>query len=229
VIFDLDGTLIDSAAGILRALEGALAGAGLPPRVPLTSALIGPPLRQVLAALAGTEDADVMARLAGDFRAQYDAAGCLEARPFPGVEAMLDGLVAAGIPLMVATNKRAVPTQRIMAHLGWDRRFVRVVSLDGVSPPVGAKAALLAHLVREQGLRPGRCLYVGDRVEDWQAARACGLPFAGAAWGYGAGGAGGAGALEASDAVPWLSHPDGGRLLALLRLPSAPVGPVTAV
>ena len=172
IIFDLDGTLVDSAAGILGALARAFAACGLEPMVPLTHGVIGPPLREMLLELAESTDSHLLDCLAAAFKTHYDSAGYLETQPFPGVQAMLATLARAGFRLHIATNKRALPTRRILACLGWTAFFDRVYTLDAFTPPLPDKTSLLARLLADAGLDAAQCAYVGDRQEDGLAARA---------------------------------------------------------
>jgi len=208
IIFDLDGTLVDSAPGILGAFAGAFAACALEPLVPLVPGLIGPPLRAMLQELSGVADPLVLDRLTAAFKAHYDGAGCLETTPFNGIEAMLEAITDAGVPMHIATNKRALPTRRILAHLGWTALFDRVYCLDDFAPPLRDKTALLARLLVDAGLDPARCVYVGDRREDALAARMNHLPFFWAAWGFGA-------APDQTGAIDGgvLRHPDARALL----------------
>ena len=185
VIFDLDGTLVDSAPGILSAFGHAFAVCGGAPVIPPSAVEIGPPLRTTLERLAGTADPQVLDRLTAAFIAHYDDAGLLETRPYPGVQRMLEAIAANGLRLYIATNKRDVPTRRILMHLGWDRLFERVYALDTFAPPLTDKTALLARLVPDAGLQVDDCAYVGDRPEDALAARVNRLAFYWAGWGYG--------------------------------------------
>jgi len=185
IIFDLDGTLVDSSPGILAAFTGAFAACGLELVRPLTAQIIGPPLRDTLRELSGSADPALLDALTAGFKAQYDQAGYRETRPFPGVEAMLVSLAAAGMALHIATNKRNLPTRLILDHLGWTAHFDRVYALDAFASAVTDKAGLIARLLADAGLDPARCAYVGDRDEDAGAARANDLRFFWAAWGFG--------------------------------------------
>lgn len=185
IIFDLDGTLIDSSKSILAGFAGAFAAEGLTPALALSPEIIGPPLKETLAILAGSGDGDLIDRLAGHFKAHYDTVGYRETTVFAGIPEMLKALAGQGLPLHIATNKRLVPTQRILEHLGWTDYFRTVRALDAWSPAVGNKTEMIARQLREEALSPASTLYVGDREEDFFAARANHLPFALAAWGYG--------------------------------------------
>lgn len=185
IIFDLDGTLIDSSASILAGFAGAFAAEGLSPTQALRPEIIGPPLKETLAILAGSTDSALIDRLAGHFKAHYDTVGYRETTVFDGIPEMLAGLAGQGIPLHIATNKRLTPTRRILDFLGWSAYFRTVRALDAWEPAVGSKREMIARQLAEEALPASSTLYVGDREEDFLAASANHLQFALAAWGYG--------------------------------------------
>jgi len=184
VVFDLDGTLIDSAPGILAGFEQAFAAQGLTPVCPLEKGIVGPPLMETLALLLGNNDAEPMAALAEAFKAAYDSSAYRMTESFDGVEALLQALQDAGYGLFIATNKRRIPTLKILAHLGWDKFFTRVYSLDSFTPPVKNKTQMLQAVLAQESLPPAETLYIGDRREDGESAEANGMPFLLATWGY---------------------------------------------
>lgn len=186
LIFDLDGTLIDSSASILKGFAMALDNLKIAPKLPLTATIIGPPLRDTLAALAGSDDALLLDSLVKSFKNYYDAEGYKATTVFPGVNEMLQGLHGAGKALHIATNKRLLPTQLLLKHLGWSGLFVSVYALDARSPAFPNKAAMIGGLIQDQRIAHGSAAYVGDRPEDGFAADANGLPFYAADWGYSA-------------------------------------------
>ncbi|MCL2874919.1 MAG: HAD family hydrolase [Betaproteobacteria bacterium] len=185
VVFDLDGTLIDSAGAILASYRAAFAACGLTPVRDIEAGIVGPPLGETLRLLAGSEDPDLIARLTGAFKQSYDTEGLLETMPYPGVDDMLRALRAAGMKLSIATNKRIHPARLIVGYLGWGDIFDSVVALDAFTPPLPDKAAMLGRLLADQGIDAHRAVYVGDRIEDFDAAEANDIPFIAAAWGYG--------------------------------------------
>lgn len=185
IIFDFDGTLIDSAPAILEAFSAALQTHGITPHVALTHTLIGPPLAETLRRISGSDDAALIGALSDSFKRHYDTTGVAATRPYPGIETMLDALAAAGIPLHIATNKRLSVTRAILENLGWQERFVSVYALDMSAPPLPGKAHLLTRQLAEQALAPARTRYIGDKREDGLAADANALAFGYAAWGYG--------------------------------------------
>lgn len=185
VIFDLDGTLIDSSPGILECLGYALKKANLQPVMPLDNNLIGPPLRQTLMNLTGLPPGEAIEKLAITFRDIYDSEGYKSSLAYPGVEELLAKSNSLGIPMAIATNKRRTPTLKILEHLGWGRYFQMVGAVDTSTPSHADKATLLGSLLNELGVDAAASLYVGDKWEDGEAAAANGMSFAAAYWGYG--------------------------------------------
>lgn len=190
LIFDLDGTLIDSAPSILAGFGHAVEAVGLAPVLPLSESLIGPPLRVTLARLSGLDplaDADRLAAMAAHFMRYYDSEGYRLSRVYPGVAAALAELHGAGVALHLATNKRYAPTALILDHLGWLPWFRSVYALDrpGLPAPYASKTAMVAGQLGNEGIGRAGTWYVGDRDEDREAAVANGLGFIGVDWGYG--------------------------------------------
>lgn len=184
IIFDLDGTLIDSAPGILAAFKGAFEACRIAPQQLLTAAIIGPPLMETLAKLAGTNDLPVLQPLADAFKAIYDETGYRQTMVFAGVDEMLAELSARGYTLHIATNKRILPTRRIVKHLGWEKHFLGVYALDAFDSPLKSKARMLGAILAGRRLNPKDALYIGDRQEDGGAARTNNMRFLLALWGY---------------------------------------------
>ena len=185
IIFDLDGTLVDSAPGILAAYQIAFDQCGMQPTRALESSLIGPPLRDTMAMVAGYPGDAVVDQLLTEFKKAYDDTGCLHTPAFEGVEAMMQALKMRGMRLFIATNKRAYPTHKIMSHLGWTHYFEGVYGPDSFDPPKANKAALIAQIMQDHALSASSTLYIGDRDEDGQASQANHLAFLFASWGYG--------------------------------------------
>ena len=184
IVFDFDGTLVDSARGILNALQAVLEKHAITPKMGLHREIIGPPLMQTLQYVSGLSDPSALSVLAADFKHAYDGDGYLDTDPFPGIEAALGALQQAGLELHVATNKRGTPTRKVLDHLGWRGYFKSVYCLDECSG-CHDKAAMIARLLTEQGLAASHSLYIGDTPADASAAAANALPFLAVAWGYG--------------------------------------------
>ena len=185
ILFDFDGTLIDTAPSILASFAAALQHTGLEAAVPLTPSLIGPPLLTTVGTLLGTDDEATRQRFAAAFREQYDVAGYRHTVAYDGVPALLEGLHAAGIGLFIVTNKRIAPTRRILAHLRWEHWFRGVYALDALEPPAPNKKALVRDVLRREALRPADTWMVGDSREDQSSAEGNALRFFAACWGYG--------------------------------------------
>lgn len=185
ILFDFDGTLIDSAQSVLAALRGAFDTLGIRTSVPLEPTLIGPPLRQTLRVLAGNDDPELIDALAAAFRATYDETGYRQTEVYAGVPEMLTGLASAGIALHIVTNKRVAPTRRILAHLGWAGWFRGVYALDALTPPAAHKPALVATVLEREQLAIESTWMVGDSDEDRRSAEGNALRFWAASWGYG--------------------------------------------
>lgn len=185
VIFDFDGTLVDSAPAILSCFRDVLDARGLTPCVAIDDRLISPPLVATLARISGLDDGAEVQRLADEFKRRYDQEALYRTLAYPGIEEELTRFLAAGYRLHIATNKRARPTELILDHLGLARYFDTVYTIDRVDPPYAHKAAMISAQLAEQGLRAESACYIGDKAEDGQAADANGLAFYFVGWGYG--------------------------------------------
>ncbi len=185
VLFDLDGTLIDSAPAILASFRQAFAAAGRTPAIPVDASIIGPPLLETLQRLAASADRALIDELAAHFKASYDTTGYRETTAYDGVGEMLARLAASGRSLAIATNKRLHPTRLIIEHLGWSGHFDAIYALDMFEPRLPHKAAMIARLLADHDIPGDAAVYVGDRSEDGESADANRLPFLAATWGYG--------------------------------------------
>jgi len=185
ILFDLDGTLIDSAPAILASFRDAFAQTGIAPARAIDDSVIGPPLTETLQLLSGSDDPTLIARLAEAFKASYDSEGYKATAAYAGVGELLAGLAEAGLTLSIATNKRIHPTRLILDHLGWSGHFAHVYALDLFSPRLPDKAAMIGRLLADQGIAREQAIYIGDRSEDGESADANGLPFIAVTWGYG--------------------------------------------
>lgn len=185
IIFDLDGTLIDSAPSILSGFKHVLEINGFEPSIPLTSSLIGPPLIATLRIVSGVEDEKKLQQMAEQFMSFYDIQGCLISQPYTAVDNGLNHLLDNGFKLHIATNKRLIPTRHILSNLGWDAFFYSVYTLDKAGECFQSKSDMIAHQLKELSLSKDHTIYVGDRTEDMQAAQNNQLNFIGVSWGYG--------------------------------------------
>ena len=185
ILFDLDGTLIDSAPAILASFRDAFARTGIAPARAIDDSVIGPPLVETLQLLSGSDDPALTAGLVDAFKASYDSEGYKATAAFAGVGELLAELAGAGLTLSIATNKRLHPTRLILDHLGWSGHFANVYALDLFTPRLPDKAAMIARLLADQNIARDQAIYIGDRSEDGESADANGLPFIAVTWGYG--------------------------------------------
>jgi phosphoglycolate phosphatase len=181
VLFDLDGTLVDSSPGIWASVRFAAAELGLPePTAAQLTAMVGPPLQEGFALVLGVPPADVPRAVAA-YRARYSAGALLDVTVHVGIPELLEDLRADGATLAVATSKPEPFAVRVLEHTGLLPAFASVhgATLDGAvrHKHQVVAAALAAH---PAGRDP---VLVGDREHDVLGAAACGLPCIGAGWG----------------------------------------------
>ena len=181
VLLDLDGTLVDSAPGIVASLTHAFATCGVEPPPGDWTRFIGPPLPQMLATALPSLALDERDAIIAAYRAHYGAVGLFETVCYPGVSETLATVARAGHRIYVVTNKPQQPAEAVISHLGLDAHVHRIVGGD----PTGAvskpeRAALLA---QEESLTGG--IFLGDGLDDLLAAERIGAAFLLAGWGYG--------------------------------------------
>jgi phosphoglycolate phosphatase len=185
IIFDLDGTLIDSAPSILAGFEHVLKVNGIKPLIPLTSSVIGPPLIPTLRMLSGVDDEEKLVQMVEQFKDFYDREACLLSQPYDAVDYGLKRLAEQGFKMHIATNKRYIPTRNIFQHLGWDALFTSVYTLDRDGASFNSKSEMIKGQLEDFRLSANQTVYVGDRAEDMEAAQNNNLNFVGVSWGYG--------------------------------------------
>jgi phosphoglycolate phosphatase len=188
VVFDLDGTLVDTAPDLINALNFVLGREGLPP-VPLVAArnMIGAGARRLIergleleGRAAGVAD---ITRLTSDFIDYYAAHIADVSRPFPGLENALDDLAARGYRFAVCTNKLEWLSKLLLERLGLSSRFSAICGADtfGVSKP---DPAILQQTIARAGGQLSAAIMVGDAGPDIGVARRAGIPVIGVEFGY---------------------------------------------
>ncbi len=185
VLFDLDGTLADTAPDLGGALNSLRAECGL---TPLPAEVLRPHTSAGARGLIGAgfgitpEDGRYTA-LAARFLELYEAALCVRTRLFDGMNELLVRLEQANLPWGVVTNKASRFTLPLMRELGLHERAASIVSGDSVPIPKPDPAGLRL-AASEMKVDPLRCIYIGDDERDIQAARAAGMRSVTAAFGY---------------------------------------------
>ncbi|MCT8266593.1 phosphoglycolate phosphatase [Afifella sp. JA880] len=188
IVFDLDGTLVDTAPDLLATLDHILGRHGLPPApreriMPCISrgarAMIEEGLKLSGRKVAPKE----LDRLLEVFLAHYEEHICVESRPFPGLVSTLDTLEAEGWSFAVCTNKRVGMSKLLLDQLGLLNRFRAVLGADSVAKRKPDPAHLL-ETIEAAGGKPDAALMVGDSAADIAAARAAFVPVIGVPFGY---------------------------------------------
>ena len=183
LLFDLDGTLIDSAVGITRCVAHALEQMGEP--VPDEAALrtwIGPSLRVSFAPLL-KDDARVEQAVA-HYLERFERHGWLEREVYAGIPEVIDALHAAGHRLAVVTAKNEPHARKIIATLPFGHRFVEIVGAT-VDGSLSHKPELIAEALRRLDATPGECTMIGDRRMDMEGAVHHDMRGIGVLWGFG--------------------------------------------
>jgi phosphoglycolate phosphatase len=188
IVFDLDGTLVDTAPDLISALNYVLEREGLP-AVPLAAArnMIGAGARKLIERGLEVEGRAVsvadLDRLTADFIDYYADHIADASRPFEGLEAALDDLSARGHRLAVCTNKLEWLSKRLLDQLQLAPRFAAICGADtfGVSKP---DPAILKQTVKRAGGELTSTIMVGDAGTDIGVARRAGVPVIGVTFGY---------------------------------------------
>ena len=213
VLFDLDGTLIDSESGIFASLDHAFAriGVALPPRDVLRG-WIGPPFYQTFPSVLGN-DSELVETAIAHYREHYVATGWAQHTVYRGVAELIEALVADDRKLAVVTTKVDVQARKIVASLSFGAAFANVYAA-GAKTRHSAKAEMIAQALADFGTPPAHAVMVGDRHFDMEGARASGVRAVGVTWGFG-----GADELRAAHADALAHAPS--ELAPLLGLESA--------
>jgi phosphoglycolate phosphatase len=188
IVFDLDGTLVDTAPDLISALNFVLDREGLPP-MPLHQArnMIGAGARKLIERGLESEGRVMTVkeidRMTADFIDYYGENIAVASRPFEGLETALDHLTATGCRLAVCTNKLEWLSKRLLDQLGLSPRFAAICGADtfGVAKP---DPAILKQTVARAGGELSSTIMVGDAGTDIGVARRAGVPVIGVSFGY---------------------------------------------
>jgi phosphoglycolate phosphatase len=184
-VFDLDGTLVDSAADIHAALDRLMAGLDLAGfgRAEVVG-MIGDGVRALVTKALAARNRPFEEAALTAFMDDYEAASTAQTKPFAGIPDVLDALAAEGWRLAVCTNKPEAAARRLLAELGLDGRFAALGGGDSFPVRKPDPQHLLATLAAA-GAGRDRAVMIGDHRNDVLAAQGCGVPCIFAGWGYG--------------------------------------------
>ncbi len=187
VLLDLDGTIIDSAPGILEALAHTHEQMGRPvPPVAELMPWIGPPILESFRTFAGW-NAEESARALQIYRAFYHQHGMLDSTPFPGAVEAVRAIHEAGLPSSLATSKPESAARVILEGLDLTGALTEITG-GSDDEARSTKADVIAEALRrldERGVDLSRVVHVGDRIHDVEGAAAHGIPTIFIGWGYG--------------------------------------------
>jgi 2-phosphoglycolate phosphatase len=210
VLFDLDGTLLDSAPDLHAALVAYCNEVDVP-HAPYAKVreVVSRGSRAILRCAFDESDDALLERMPR-YLELYHAMMTRHTRPFEGIDPLLEALESSGLAWGVVTNKPGYLTDDLIAQIGWDKRACAVVSGDTLPVRKPDPAPVLLACTRA-GLDPARCLFVGDDRRDVQAGNSAGLYSVAVHWGY----------LDGGDPYAWdadavLEHPR--QLAELLKL-----------
>lgn len=184
VLFDLDGTLVDSAPDLLAATNRVLADAG---RAPLSLETLRPVVskgtRAMLAVAFPDLDTHAREQIVPAFLDYYGRAIADHGHAFADIDALLARIERSGRRWGIVTNKPEGLARKVAAAMGWTTRCAVLVGGDTL-PQKKPEPEPLLHACAQLGVDAGKCIYVGDDERDIQAARAAGMRSVVALWGY---------------------------------------------
>ena len=184
LIFDLDGTLFDSAPQIIDCFKKVLKNSNLEIKNEITEAIIGPPIKETLKNLIQKKDQNKIDKLIDDFVELYDFKYCYETKLYDGVYESLKALNTKK-NLFLITNKRLSPTEKMLKNTNIINFFDCYFSVDPNDNLKKNKSILIAETMKSLNIDPKNTVYIGDTEGDYIASKKNNIKFAFARWGYG--------------------------------------------
>ena len=183
-LFDLDGTLINSAPEIIKTYNAVFLKHNIKPTREVSIDLIGPPLKETMSMLVPFDNEDKLKNLINDFIDLYDDKFCYESKLYKGTYEMLNNL-SKQKRLIIITNKRLIPTEKILSWLGIKHFFEKCFSVDSNDQLLTNKSLLIKNVLKSMKLDEKKCIYIGDTESDFDASRDNNIDFIFAKYGYG--------------------------------------------
>ena len=184
-LFDLDGTLIDSAPGIEASFYIAylkVYNTACPKNI---RTFIGPPIDQVLKRVNGESNLEIINYFVDTFKQHYDTEGYKKSKLYDDVKWVLDFLLENKLNIFIATNKRLKPTKLILEYLSIGKYFNNIYCPDILKEKFKNKTELICHLLKTNSLLLNETIMIGDTIHDGIAADENKLDFAFVEYGYG--------------------------------------------
>jgi phosphoglycolate phosphatase len=183
IIFDFDGTLVDSEKAIYECFQN-ITRCLAPERINYAkNILIGPPLRDTASEILGPKNQSQLKKFVELFIEMHDEEVIQHTKPYPKVIEVLKTIYTRHIPMAVATNKRLVPTKKLIDHFGWEEYFHFIECSDS-QPQIRNKDAMIQDIINQNEVFYGSYFF-GDTVNDGLSANLNQLPFIKCSYGYG--------------------------------------------
>ena len=183
-LFDLDGTLIDSSPEIIKTYNTVFIKNNIKPIREVSEDIIGPTLKDTISNLIPSKHLSNIDKIIKDFIDLYDNKFCTESSLYDGVHETLDKLSKKN-RLILITNKRFIPTEKILYSNEIINFFEKYFSVDIKSQYSFNKSSLIKNVLDEMKLDPKKTVYVGDTKEDFKASMDNNIDFIFAEYGYG--------------------------------------------
>lgn len=185
ILFDLDGTIIDSYKGIqlsynhaFQQVYNCICDHNIQP-------FIGPPIKEILVKLSGETDMEKINIFVKHFQEKYDSEFYKNCDPYIGITELLTYLSEKRLNLYIATNKRLIPTQLILDHLHLTPYFKKIYAIDSNQSIYKSKVDMVAEMIKYEKLEASETILVGDTLHDMTAAEKNNIGFIYADYGFG--------------------------------------------
>lgn len=185
IIFDFDGTLVNSYQGIQNAFDYAFKEVYLRTNNINIRKLVGPPIKEILFELTREQDENVISNFATSFKNKYDEKEYLSSELYSDVKIMLETLSINKIKIILCTNKRIVPTIKMLQSFDLNKYFHKIYTLDSENIKFKNKDDLLNYIISSENIDLIKTLFVGDTIHDENASSKNNVPFVFAKYGFG--------------------------------------------